>query len=141
MSKKLIKKRILKGLEKLYSSLPHLECKGLCQEACGPIAMTETEFRRISDKSGTVPSVDEHGTCSLLVDGKCSVYEVRPAVCRLFGAVPAMTCPFGCIPTPRFMTRDEELRFFDQIDELTGNKPMRATIPELERVLHVSRKR
>lgn len=46
-------------------------------------------------------------TCPLLnPDGKCSVYEDRPAICRIWGAVEKMKCPHGCRPK-KWMTRDE----------------------------------
>jgi hypothetical protein len=43
--------------------------------------------------------VDEHLTCSLLVDGRCSAYAVRPLICRLWGSVASMRCPHGCVPS------------------------------------------
>ncbi len=138
MSKKLIKKRILKKLVGLYSSLPSIECKGLCVESCGSIAMTEIELKRMIDKSGTTPTIDDHGTCSLLVDGKCSVYEVRPAICRMFGVAQGMECPFGCLPNPKYLNPEEGRRFLFQIDDATDNKPKRSTLPELAKILNTN---
>ena len=31
--------------------------------------------------------------CPLLTGNKCSIYEDRPEVCRLFGTVPELQCP------------------------------------------------
>lgn len=31
-------------------------------------------------------------------DGSCRVHEVRPMVCRLWGAVASLPCPHGCTP-------------------------------------------
>jgi len=44
--------------------------------------------------------VGDGGVCPLLVEGRCSVYALRPAICRGFGSVaePRMACPFGCVP-------------------------------------------
>jgi len=43
-----------------------------------------------------------HGSCPLLdrETHKCSVYDARPAICHLFGAVevPKLTCPHGRRP-------------------------------------------
>ena len=38
--------------------------------------------------------------CPALVDGRCSVYEHRPLICRLWGAVESLPCPHGCEVTP-----------------------------------------
>jgi hypothetical protein len=32
--------------------------------------------------------------------GRCSIYPVRPAVCRMFGHVEWLPCPVGIIPAP-----------------------------------------
>jgi Fe-S-cluster containining protein len=34
--------------------------------------------------------------CPALRDGRCSVYEIRPTICRLWGATESMPCPHGC---------------------------------------------
>lgn len=43
--------------------------------------------------------------CPALVENRCTVYDVRPTICRLWGAGPGMACPWGCEPdvplTPR----------------------------------------
>jgi hypothetical protein len=93
--------------------------------------MSPDEFRRISETSKTIPTVDENGVCSLLVNGKCSVYEVRPAICRLWGIAEEMMCPWGCIPT-KFLSKLEGGQFLSKIEKATGRKPMKATIPNLE---------
>ena len=43
------------------------------------------------------PSVMVHradGTCPWLIDGKCSVYPLRPDTCRKYGLVPEMPCQY-----------------------------------------------
>lgn len=45
-------------------------------------------------KNKIVPK-DQGITCPLYLDGKCSVYEVRPLVCRAFGHVDGMNCSRG----------------------------------------------
>jgi Fe-S-cluster containining protein len=37
------------------------------------------------------------GKCVLLIDNKCSVYENRAFICRLFGSSESMKCP-DCTP-------------------------------------------
>lgn len=84
-------------IRSLYAQIPDVNCKGLCQESCGPIEMSKTERRLIGV---TVTHDPKTLTCNQLDEGgRCSIYEDRPLVCRLWGAVPEMSCPFGCEPT------------------------------------------
>ncbi|SDD60109.1 hypothetical protein SAMN04488581_2635 [Mycolicibacterium neoaurum] len=94
------------SLERIYRSVPTVECKGLCSEACGPIDMAPAERDRIPV---VIPSPQDaleaiagggSAACPALVDGRCSVYEDRPLICRLWGAVESMPCPHGCEVTP-----------------------------------------
>ena len=134
------KRKSEQRLDDIYESIPvSIECKGHCQGSCGPIAMTPDEFRRISEASETIPTVDEHATCSLLVGGRCSVYDVRPIICRLWGMVRGMECPWGCKPTPRYLTREEGFAFIRKADKATGNKSLKATMEGLENILNVPR--
>jgi Fe-S-cluster containining protein len=97
------------SLERIYRAVPTVACRGLCAEYCGPIDMSDEERRRIADRGVTIPPVDHafqaiiDGTpnaCPALVDGRCSVYEDRPLICRLWGAVESMPCEHGCEVTP-----------------------------------------
>ena len=85
--------------EALYARIPGGFCKGLCQRACGPIQLTRFERTRITG-GPAIPLAPEL-TCPLLgEDGACTVYDKRPLICRLWGAVdePRMACPHGCVP-------------------------------------------
>lgn len=53
------------------------------------------------------------GTCPMLVNGLCSVYESRPALCRLWGLTKSMRCPH-CDPE-RFLTDIEAYAFLDEV--------------------------
>lgn len=35
------------SLERIYRAVPTVQCKGLCQQSCGPINMSAEERRRI----------------------------------------------------------------------------------------------
>jgi len=88
--------RELKGL---YDQVPDVGCKGLCAESCGSVAMAPVEQRRIAGYGVRLPLMAAFtDSCPALVAGRCSVYEVRPMVCRLWGAVEGMPCPYGCAP-------------------------------------------
>jgi Fe-S-cluster containining protein len=45
-------------------------------------------------------------TCPYLEEERCTVYEVRPLICRLWGLVESMPCPWGCKPE-RYLTHEE----------------------------------
>lgn len=69
--------------------------------------MSDAEYEILDRHGGRFPRLvemveaavaDPHYRCPKLVDGRCSVYEDRPTVCRLWGATEAMPCRWGCIP-------------------------------------------
>lgn len=130
-------RRIDAKLQELYDRVPEIpDCVGECHESCGPIEMSVRERERIRERTGyLIPRVDELRNggfgrlasnlaagmkpqeavkgcldCPLLTADKlCSVYEIRPMICRLWGASEAMPCPHGCHPVPRPLTRTETL--------------------------------
>jgi Fe-S-cluster containining protein len=61
-------------------------------------------------------------TCAMLnrQKGTCRVYEVRPAICRIFGAVdtPLMECPHHCTVTPRKWTNEECRAWLKKVHDL-----------------------
>ena len=93
-------------LEAIYARIPDVQCKGLCQDACGPITGGHRELVRMRRAGVTLLPVlaqvqrlgSEGYTCPALVDGQCSTYGVRPAICRVWGAAEDLPCPFGCRP-------------------------------------------
>lgn len=93
------KRGAIRALDRLYAELPTLDCKGLCAESCGPIVMSRVEWVRITDKVGHEPVGGPDLTCPLLAGERCTVYDIRPTICRLWGMVPAMPCPHGCVPS------------------------------------------
>lgn len=97
--------------EALYAEVPTLECQRKCGSFCGPICMSRTEWRRITDEIRHEPSATPlmvSLTCPLLLPGigACSVYAIRPLICRLWGTVESMKCPWGCVPS-RWLTDEE----------------------------------
>jgi Fe-S-cluster containining protein len=84
------------NLEDIYNKIPTLKCDPTCKgECCGPIAMTKSEWSKFKDKKD-----HKNINCPYLIDGKCSEYENRPFICRIFGTVEhgLMKCPKGCKP-------------------------------------------
>lgn len=112
------RERAIEELERLYSLLPTIECKGLCWNSCGPIDMSDVERERIEEQGVHIEpftqeralrwAQDEPLHCSALTeDKKCSVYDVRPLICRLWGVAESMPCTYGCKPNPGYV-RDED---------------------------------
>jgi len=83
-----------KRLADLYASIPTFTCIPGCTDCCGPVPFSKTEWARVPVKK-TATCLDcpyaEHG---------CTIYDQRPFMCRLFGAVddPMLRCPHGCRP-------------------------------------------
>ena len=102
----------------LYAELPKLACRGLCAESCGPIALTPLEEQRIVEVAGSAPTFGPDLVCSMLVDERCSVYQVRPALCRLWGLVESMPCPWGCKPD-RYLSDADGYSFLDRVGAVT----------------------
>ncbi len=95
-------------LDAIYAAVPPVDCKGLCQESCGSVAMTEPERRRIAARHGLVIpdgafAFDDRKYCPALTPvGQCGVYDDRPLICRLWGTTKSMRCPHGCVPAAGF---------------------------------------
>jgi len=95
------------ALDRIYRALPRIACKGLCHEACGPIAGADGEIERLERVAGKPLSVRPDGQCSMLTaEGRCSVYAARPLICRLFGVAGGLECPHGCKPDRMLSKRE-----------------------------------
>jgi Fe-S-cluster containining protein len=116
-------------LAEIYKQVPDVHCRGKCQKFCGPIAMSTIERNAIRDRVGEAMQTVEMAPgahfvtntncleCPMLKDGRCSIYDIRPLVCRLFGAVKAMRCPHGCKPK-RWLKEGEVSKLMHAITEL-----------------------
>ncbi len=117
----------LKALDALYATLPRLDCQRKCQSCCQSFGMNWLEKRRIEavagplktrriacyteglyGEKGALIGVHEllEGTCPMLKDGACTVYEQRPFICRVWGLTKKTACPHGCVPE-RWLSDDE----------------------------------
>lgn len=78
----------------VYPKLPAMRCDRGCGECCGPVTCTKPEYDSITEYAashGIAPAA-QGITCPWYRDGGCSVYEVRPWVCRMMGHVPRLHC-------------------------------------------------
>lgn len=104
-------------IEAIYAALPALKCKGLCAESCGPILASEAETKRIQIRAGQFPRPAKDLMCSALKEGMCSIYSIRPFICRIWGAEESMKCPWGCKPE-KYLTKRESYALLDKLDSI-----------------------
>lgn len=81
---------VLDHLERLDAQLPALSCLGLCEQSCHEHIDASAAERARPLKRGVdldFPTTD--GACPALSRtfgvGRCTVHEVRPMICRLWG--------------------------------------------------------
>lgn len=80
----------MERLRKLYSLLPKVTGCRQCGDCCGHVPIMREEIEAIGFDM-PIKEVD----CRYLVDGKCSAYENRPLMCRIYGACVELPCPYG----------------------------------------------
>jgi Fe-S-cluster containining protein len=104
-------------VRRIWAEVPDSGCKGLCVEACGPLAVAPVE-EAVMGRRGVrllppdelvrmLMDGDDLPSCPALVDGRCSIYEDRPLICRLYGSVANLRCEHGCEPAQGFLTAAE----------------------------------
>jgi Fe-S-cluster containining protein len=108
-------------IEDIYELIPDMICTEGCYECCknfGVPSRTKVEDKRIKAflrehsmeqgeaQGNTCPYLDED-----LPVGGCSIYPVRPLICRLYGTSPSYMCKMGVVPV-RLMQEDEEEEIF-----------------------------
>lgn len=120
------------AIRKLYDLLPDVECKGLCATTCTDIDMSSHERWLIEHRHGVKIRSRDHveiqrkgpKRCrALKTNNHCGVYEDRPLICRAFGSVAAMPCPYGCEPSRQMS--DEEYEAIQILVEDIGGHHMR----------------
>ena len=107
------------SLSEVYAKVPHIRCKGLCDRYCGPVPVSRRELKAMRRASGKRLRIAyEHSNghvtlkprknwhCPCLKGNRCTIYEDRPLICRVWGVAEDLECPHGCKPS-RVMTKDE----------------------------------
>ncbi len=83
-------------LQELWRLIPAAEGCVACGGCCGPVFFTEAESKIIqrfcASEGIEIPETAEGINCSMLKDGKCVIYRVRPMMCRLHGVTPKLHC-------------------------------------------------
>lgn len=77
--------------------LPPMPCEAGCGECCGPAPVTAPELARVRAfvRDRDVKPAKASLSCPWFQNGGCSVYDVRPLVCRIYGHTPALPCSRG----------------------------------------------
>ena len=109
---KSIKPQQPQTIEEVYGLLPEVTCKGLCTNSCSLVPIYQGEAIAMKEAGITPPSYSPDLVCDKLKEGRCSIYEHRPFVCRVFGVSRRLVCPFGCKPST-VLTKTQE----DSLDE------------------------
>ncbi len=104
-------------LARLYGEIPKVRgCRPECSDCCGPVPMTAPEARAVPHVVRPAPRGDGNfltptlpcRSCAYSTPQGCAIYESRPLMCRLFGAVadePMLECPHGA-KAKRPLSRD-----------------------------------
>jgi Fe-S-cluster containining protein len=59
------------------------------------------------------------GRCPALVDGRCSVYDVRPLICRLYASAEGLRCPHGCQPVSGMLSDADAGRLRNKVQRIS----------------------
>lgn len=125
-------RRLDARLQAIYDRIPKLECRGLCYDSCGPIEASVRERQRIERAGGRTLCTVDGSCCSMLgPDNRCTVYDVRPLICRLYGVAKGLECPYGCKPE-RYLTRVEASEMLAEAEREGGTMPGRQSRLETE---------
>lgn len=128
-------RRVLRQLDRLYSQLPVVHCQGRCAHSCGEVAVKPAELERILDRVGVVAAqeIRPHScVCPFLADGRCSVYDIRPLMCRVWGSVErgVAHCPYDCRVEPRPLTTKQLISIVRRINQISPG--CRSLHPEID---------
>ena len=113
----------LAKIDALLRRLPTFQCKEGCTDCCGPVELSRLEYMRCIRASGRTAEEIRQQMQDNLKQGiyicpllnaetrRCTVYDVRPAICRLFGAVKGeLLCPHGYAPESSALLSNEQAR-------------------------------
>jgi Fe-S-cluster containining protein len=93
--------------------------------------MSVRERARMEKAAGEPVTCGLGASCSMLTAARrCGVYEIRPMICRLWGVVEVMKCPYGCVPE-RYLTSQEGARLILEAEEIGGRASRERLLREL----------
>ena len=86
-------------LRKLYERIPN----SVCVDGCGKCCTNMIQFT--PSEKNAMGGYDYIDKCPHLINGKCSVYDRRPLICRLYGTSDMFVCE-GCTPE-KYLSEEE----------------------------------
>lgn len=106
-----------KRLQEIYDEIPSVNCTGQCFQSCSFIGTFPAEKRNLRNGGIRLPQMEEAPCVHLDFAGRCSIYDYRPVICRLYGVSEDLACPFGCKPD-RALTKPEAFELMRRVREL-----------------------
>ena len=90
-------------LEDTYKQIPKSSCPPNCGQCCGPVMPSLAELRNIKDWCGIhhvgfrdFLDVTQECSCPYLgTMRECTIYPVRPFLCRILAVSVDLPCPIG----------------------------------------------
>lgn len=125
-------------LKKIYKKIPKIACKGLCHNQCTIIAVSKIEREMIEKRLNFDPFIEvimhddnfgdsrqsltkaapENIRCPMLdANNRCSIYDIRPFLCRIFGVINGLKCDHGC-EVESYISQKDATRLLIEIDNL-----------------------
>jgi len=111
-------------LKRLYEKIPSIECRH-CHACSSPIFWfypEEINIRRYLKQNDlqyitwTQEEFKHHKMqCPYLIEKRCSIYPVRPLVCRLQGIIEELPCTF--FPTP-LISQEEVKQIKEEMNQI-----------------------
>jgi Fe-S-cluster containining protein len=101
-------------IKDLYNEIPVSNCKNGCSECCtNMIQFSPSELKQMG-------GYEYNGVCSHLKNGKCSIYENRPFICRIFGTSELLKCE-DCTPE-KYLNEKETIELVHRYTLLRRNE-------------------
>ena len=123
-------KKDLNKLEAIYKKIPQLDCQGHCYKSCTVIPAETIEVKRAREKLSFNPFLISNRNienakltghvpaCGALKNKRCTIYSIRPTICRLYGAAEGLECAFGCQPKQKELTKQEAYALLREVRKL-----------------------
>lgn len=115
-------------MQAIYDQVPRVaDCKGHCWISCSAAVISPWERRRLALAGHRITpalaarrGAGDFWCEALGPDGRCLAYDIRPFICRLWGAVDWMACPWGCRPEGGWLPNEVAFRLFLESLQLGG---------------------
>jgi len=117
-------------LKSVYSQIPQSECSAHCGECCGILFPSLAELRNIKDwcREHNREYKDFKMTvgldCPYLGKEKeCTIYPVRPFLCRILGVSKDLPCPLGKCKSSKLLNHSQSSALYTAIYLKGKEKP------------------